>query len=82
MVDFRQRILSRIKSASNEEEVTDVIEQSIQRLKGRNVHGHIIQRFILGMSKVLSQARIEAISEREECNVDLAIDIFRQLHRP
>jgi len=82
MVHFRQSVLSRIKSASNEEEVTGVIKQSIQRLEGRNVHGHIIQRFILAMGKALSQAKIEAVSEKEEHNVDLAIGLFRKLHRP
>lgn len=81
MVYFKQTVLRRITSAADESEIQNVIDQSIQRLKSNNVNGHIIQRFILSMDKILNQARLEGTSEKVEQNMGIAIDLFRKLQR-
>lgn len=82
MLHFRQTVLSQIKSASDEKEIESVIDHSIQRLKSKNINGHIIQRFILAMDKTLYQAKLEDTSEKTEQNMDIAIGMFRKLQRP
>ncbi len=82
MIHFRQTVLRQIRSASDEKEVESVIEHSIQRLKSRNVNGHIIQRFIHAMDKTLIDAKLEAASDRAGQNMHVAIELFRKLHRP
>lgn len=79
---FRQTILNQIKSASDEKEVTELINDSIQRLKIKNVNGHIIQRYILCMGLSLDRERTETLSTNALKNMDLAIDIFRKLQKP
>lgn len=81
MVYFVQITLRRITSASDEEEIKNVVDHSIQRLKSKNVNGHIIQRFVLSMDKILSQAKIEGTSEKAEQNMEIAIGLFRKLLR-
>lgn len=82
MLHFRQTILSQIKSASDEKEIEMVIDNSIQRLKSRNINGHIIQRFVLAMDRTLDQAKSEVLSEKAMHNMDIAIDLFKKLRRP
>ena len=82
MIHFRQTVLRQIRSANDEKEVESVIEHSIQRLKSRNVNGHIIQRFILAMDKTLIDAKLEAASGQAEQNMHVAIGLFRRLQRP
>ncbi|SHG76936.1 hypothetical protein SAMN04488109_1755 [Chryseolinea serpens] len=82
MLHFRQTVLSQIKSASDEKEIENIIRHSIQRLKSKNINGHIIQRFIQAMDKTLDQARLEDTSEKAEQNMDIAIGMFRKLQRP
>lgn len=82
MLHFRQTILSQIKSASDEKEIERVIDNSIQRLKSRNINGHIIQRFVLAMDRTLDQAKSEGLSEKAMHNMDIAIDLFKKLRRP
>jgi hypothetical protein len=81
MVYFKLTVLSRITSASDEKEIQNIVDQSIQRLKSKNVNGHIIQRFILSMDKTLNQAKLDGTSEKEEQNMEIAIGLFRKLHR-
>ena len=82
MIYFRQTVLNQIKSASNEAELQDVVSDSIQRLKMKNVHGHIIQRFILGMERALDRERTEQLSAKAMKNMDHATDLFRKLLKP
>jgi hypothetical protein len=82
MLHFRQTILQQIRSAPDEKEVERVIDNSIQRLKSRNVNGHIIQRLILAMDKTLYQAKLEAASDQMQQNMDIAIGLFRSRQRP
>jgi hypothetical protein len=82
MIHFRQTVLNQIKSASNEAELEDVISDSIQRLKIKNVHGHIIQRFVLGMEQALDRERNEGLSAKTLKNMDRATDLFRKLLKP
>ncbi|MBL0739574.1 hypothetical protein [Chryseolinea lacunae] len=82
MLHFRQTILNQIKLASDENEIENVIDRSIQRLKSRNINGHIIQRFIIVMSKTLYQAKMEGMSEKAGQNMDIAIGMFQKLQRP
>ena len=82
MLHFRQTILSQIKSASDEKEIEIVIDNSIQRLKSRNINGHIIQRFVLSMDKMLDQAKLDSQSEKAGHNMDIAIGLFKKLRRP
>ena len=79
MIYFRQTVLNQIKSASNEAELQDIVNDSIQRLKIKNVHGHIIQRFILGMERALDRERTELLSAKAMKNMDHAADLFRRL---
>jgi len=81
MISFRQIVLAQIKSASNEKEIEAVIGQSIQRLKIKNVNGHIIQRFVLNMGSSLQQAKAEPASEKTMHNMSLAIDLFKTLQK-
>lgn len=82
MIYFRQTVLNQIKSASNEAELEDVISDSIQRLKIKNVHGHIIQRFVMGMEQALDRERNEGLSAKTLKNMDRATDLFRKLLKP
>jgi hypothetical protein len=82
MIYFRQTVLNQIKSASNEAEIEDVISDSIQRLKIKNVHGHIIQRFVMGMEQALDRERNEGLSAKTLKNMDRATDLFRKLLKP
>lgn len=82
MIYLRQTVIGQIKSAQNEKEIEDVIDRSIQRLKIKNVHGHIIQRFIIGMGSSLDQAKAELVSEKVKQNIDTAISVFRKLQKP
>jgi len=76
MTYFKYSVLSQIKSAVNEKEIENVVNLSIQRLKARNINGHLIQRFRCS----LDEARLEEPSERVLQNVDTAIRLFRILH--
>lgn len=82
MLHFRQTILSQIKSASDEKEIERVIDNAIQRLKSKNINGHIIQRFVLAMDRMLDQAKLEGLSEKAMHNMDIAIGLFKKLRRP
>ena len=82
MIHFKLTVLNQIKSASNEAELQDVINVSIQRLKINNVHGHLIQRFILGMGQALDRERTEQRSAKALKNIDRASDLFRRLLKP
>lgn len=79
---FRQTVLGQIKSASDEKEIESAINHSIQRLKSKNLNGHIIQRYILAMDKILYQAKLEDTSEKAEQNMEVAVGMFRKLQRP
>lgn len=81
MVYFKLTVLRQITSASDEKEIQSVIDLSIQRLKSKNVNGHIIQRFILSMDKILNQAKIEGTSGKLKQNMEIAIGLFRKLQR-
>ena len=80
MTYFKYSVLSLIKSAADEKEVESVVQLSILRLKSRNVNGH--QRFIVAMDKALGEAKLEEPSEKLWQNMDTAIRLFRNLHRP
>jgi hypothetical protein len=82
MTHFKQLVLWQIQSASDEKEIELVVDLSIERLKSKNVNGHIIQRFILSMDKVLCQAKVQDTSEKAGQNMDIAIGLFRKLQRP
>ena len=82
MMHFRQTVLIQIKSALNETELEDVVSDSIQRLKIKNVHGHIIQRFISGMEQTLDRERTDQLSTKALKNMDRARDLFRKLLKP
>lgn len=82
MTHFKQIVLWQIQSASDEKEIGLVVDLSIERLKSKNVNGHIIQRFILSMDKVLCQAKVQDTSEKSGQNMDIAIGLFRKLQRP
>lgn len=82
MLHFRQTVLGQIKSASDEKEIESAINHSIQRLKSKNLNGHIIQRYILAMDKILYQAKLEDTSEKAEQNMEVAVGMFRKLQRP
>ena len=82
MMYFRQTVLHQIKSASDEKEVASVVDHSIERLKHKKVNGHLIQRFIVAMDKVLCEARLENASEKTGRNMDIAIALFKKLQRP
>lgn len=82
MTYYRQTILHQIKSASNEAEVEEVINNSIHRLKIKNVNGHIIQRFILGMGQVLHRERSDQLPAKTLENMGFAIDVFKRLQKP
>ena len=79
MIYFRQTVLNQIKSASNEAELQDIVSDSIQRLKIKNVNGHIIQRFILGMERALDRERTEQLSAKAMKNMVHASDLFKRL---
>lgn len=79
---FRQTILNQIKSAVNETEIKEVVDDSIHRLKIKNVNGHIIQRFIYGMGKDLHRERALQPSQKMLENIDRAMILFRELQRP
>jgi hypothetical protein len=59
MISFRQIVLAQIKSATDEKEVESVIGISIQKLKIKNVNGHIIQRYVLNMGSTLQLTKAE-----------------------
>lgn len=82
MTYYRQTILHQIKSASNKAAVEEVINDSIERLKIKNVNGHIIQRFILSMGPVLHREISEQPSSKALENMGFAIDVFRRLQKP
>ena len=82
MTYFRQTVLHQIKSAFDEKEVANVVDQSIERLMHQKVNGHLIQRFIFAMDKVLCEARLENASEKTGRNMDTAIARFKKLQRP
>ena len=82
MTYFKYSVLSLIKSAADEKEVESVVQLSILRLKSRNVNGHLIQRFIVAMDNALGEAKLEEPSEKLWQNMDTAIRLFRNLHRP
>jgi len=81
MMFFSQIVLTQIKSASDERELETVIGQSIQKLKIKNVNGHMIQRFVLNMGSSLQQAKEEQESEKVKSNMNFAIDIFKKLSK-
>ena len=82
MLYFRQVLLNHIKVAANEKEIEIVIDESIRRLKTKNMNGHLIQRFILAMSQAINQAKTQDASGVQEKNMDFALAIFRRLHKP
>jgi len=81
MISFRQIVLTRIKAAEGEKEIEEVIDSSIQKLKIKNVNGHIIQRFIMSMESSLLLARTEQVSEKDTRNMNFAISLFKGLQK-
>jgi len=82
MIYFRQTIISQIKLASSEREIEQVINDSLHRLKIKNVNGHIIQRFISSMGLALHRERIGRLSAKTLANMSFAIDLFKKLQKP
>lgn len=80
MTYFKHSVLSQIKSPVDEREVESFVQLSVQRLKSRNVNGHLIQRFNVAMDKTLREAKPEEPSEKVWQNLDTAIRLFRNLH--
>jgi hypothetical protein len=82
MMQYKQTVLHKIKSASDDQEIESVIAQSILRLKENKVNGHIIQRFVAGMDIALQHAKSDNMSEKLEHHMNVAIDLFRKLRKP
>ena len=81
MMQFRQTVLGKIRAATDKQEVEHIISYSVQQLKDKNVNGHIIQRFILGMDRTLHQAKKDETSKETEQNMNIAIALFRKLQQ-
>lgn len=81
MLFFRQSVLLQIKAASDEAELERIILTSIERLKGKNVNAHIIQRFISGIGADLHREKAQELSAMKLSNIDTAINHFRKLQR-
>lgn len=81
MISFRLSIINQIKAASSEAEVAKIIEGSLQRLKTKKVHGHLIQRFIERVDLALNRERIEQHSTKTTQNMTSAIDIIRRMQK-
>lgn len=81
MLYFKQTILSQIKSAEDETEVEDVVNSSIERLKFKNVNGHIIQRYIAGMKTTLQHEKSSHQPMKAVKNMDFAIQVFTKLYK-
>lgn len=81
MMRFRQTVVGQIKTAADKHEIEHVILNSVQRLKDKNVNGHIIQRYILAMDYTLDQEKMADASEKTWKNLDIAIALFRKLQR-
>lgn len=82
MVSFRQIVINQIKGASNQAEVAGIIEDSLQRLKIKKIHGHLIQRFIISMDIALSREGIEHHTTQSMQNVGTALDIIKRIQNP
>ncbi len=76
---FRQRIISQIKSASNESEIDVLIEDFLQRMKTKNINGHIIQRFIVCMGVDIDREKTENHPAGAMSNLSYAIDLLKKL---
>ena len=82
MTFYRQTILDRIKSSSDETEVENVVHESIQQLRVQNVNGHSIQRFISDITMNLLRERNGLSSDIDPTRLDSAIKFFRKLRWP
>jgi len=82
MINFRQTIVNRIKSASDEREVEKVIDDSLTRLRIKNVNGHIIQRFISGMGLALHREIACTPPPKILENINLALNLYKKLQKP
>ena len=81
MMYFRQTVMSQITSASSEDEINDVVNDSIIRLQLKNVNGYLIERYITSMSMTLAKSRQEAPGDHTKHKVEFALTLFRELQR-
>lgn len=81
MIYFRQTVISQIKSASNEKEINNVVNDSIKRLQIKNVNGHLIERFITSMAMALVRSKQEATADNIKHNFEFALELFRKMQR-
>lgn len=79
MLFFRRTVINEIMSSSNEGNVEGLIDSAVQKLKFKNVNGHVIQRFITGMERDLRHERAGDHTINTLRKVDLAIDHLKQL---
>ena len=79
MIYFKHIVLKQIKSATDENELKNVIRDSIQRLKTKNINGHLIHRFILSMNYTLHRESAKNATSKVQQNMELAIEHFKKI---
>lgn len=81
MIYFRQTVISQIKSASSDKEINNFVNDSVKRLKIKNVNGHLIARFKTSMAMALVRLKQEATADSTKHNFELALELFKKLQR-
>jgi hypothetical protein len=81
MVDFSYEVINKIKDASDNDQVTSIIEESLEALTARNRVFNSRRKFMMNMVMALRYIKAEGLNAKALMNVNHAIEVFEALRK-
>jgi hypothetical protein len=80
-MSIKQLTIDQIRIAVTEKEIETVIENTLEKVKRKNVNGHIVRNYMSTMTTLLLNLKREPLDYTVKDNVNKAIEIYRKLNR-
>jgi len=81
MVDFSYEIINKIKDASDNNQVTSIIEKSLDTLTAKNGVFNSKRKYMMNMVMALRYVKAEGLNAKASANVNHAIEVFEALRK-
>jgi hypothetical protein len=81
MVDFSYDIINKIKDANDNDQVTSIIEQSLEKLTAKNGVFSSKRKFMMNMVMALRYVKAEGLNAKASANVNHAVEVFEALRK-
>lgn len=81
MVDFSYEIINQIKDASDNNQITSIIEKSLDTLTAKNGVFNSKRKYMMNMVMALRYVKAEGLNTKASANVNHAIKVFEALRK-